>query len=132
MSYPTLVIQLSNCPSTLLLFCVCNSLHSFSAFLLHAISVRYMAHFGLIDIYSNSIRQQHPGDAIIKKNVRLSCIKFIYPDTVWFKIVEVPCFGLSEVSRVNDEYIHKSSTRVRHIFNQTRLCRYPQPWEVVS
>ena len=36
-----LLCQISNAPSLLLLFRVCISLHSFSKFLLHAISMRY-------------------------------------------------------------------------------------------
>ena len=45
----------------------------------------------------------------------------IEPETGWFEIVEIPTFNLDEVTAGNDEYIDKSSTRVRHIFNNTLL-----------
>ena len=62
-------------------------------------------------------------------------MKIIDPTTSWFKISEVPCFGLADVSRGNNEYIEKLSARVihmfNHIFNQIWLCRYPCPHKVV-
>ena len=51
--------------------------------------------------------------------------------TVWLEIVEVPCFDLDEVSRVNSEYIDKPSSSVSQLFNQTWLWMYPRPREVV-
>ena len=39
--------------------------------------------------------------------------------TGWFEIVEIPTFDLDEVTAGNDEYIDKSSARVRHLFNNT-------------
>ena len=90
-----------------------------------------LVHIYLIGLYVKSIRQQKPGKAIIKKGVSLTCMKMIGPTTVWFKNFEVPCFDLNEVARRNSSHIEKSSTRLIHIFNNTWLCRYPLPREVV-
>ena len=61
----------------------------------------------LIGPYSNYIRQQNQGGAIIKNNVSLTRISMIYLDTGWFKIFEIPTYDLYEVTGVNDEYIDK-------------------------
>ena len=55
----------------------------------------------------------------------------IDPATGWFGIVDIPMFDLNAVMAGNDEYIDKSSDRVRHIFNNTWICRYPRPRKVV-
>ena len=55
----------------------------------------------------------------------------IDPSTGWFDIVEIPKFDLEEVTLVNDKYIDKSSARVRQLFNNTWICRYPCPRKVV-
>ena len=41
----------------------------------------------------------------------------IKPDMCWFEIVEITMFNINEVTRVNDEYIDKSYTRVSNIIN---------------
>ena len=58
-------------------------------------------------------------------------MKIIDPVTGWLEIVEVPCFGIDELARVNNEYIDKSSTRLIYMFNRTQLFRYPLPREFV-
>ena len=88
-------------------------------------------HIYLICPYSNSIRQQQPGGAIIKKGMSLTCMTIIDPTKGWFVIFEVPCFYLDELARVNSEYIDKLSARVIQLFNQTQLFWYPSPCEVV-
>ena len=55
----------------------------------------------------------------------------IDPDTGWFKIVEVSCFNLDQVAKVNNEYTDKNYARVNHILNQTWLYIYPRPHEFV-
>ena len=57
----------------------------------------------LIGSYSKSIRQHHLGGAIIQKNAILVCMMMIDPATVWFKIFDIPTFGLNEVTAGNDE-----------------------------
>ena len=88
-------------------------------------------HVDLIDPYRKSIIQQHPGGSIIRKNVRLTCMKMIDLATGWFKIVQIPTFDLEEVTIGNDEYIDKSSANASHLFNNTWICRYPLPRKVV-
>ena len=91
----------------------------------------YLVHVDLIGPYSKSIRQHHPGSAIIRKNVSLTCMRMINPATASFKIVEIPTFDLGEVTAGNDEYIDKSSARVSQLFNIPWLCRYPRPLKVL-
>ena len=64
-------------------------------------------HVDLIGMYIKFIKQQNLGDAIIKNNVSLTCMKMIEPTTGWFEIVEVTTFALDEVMVSNDEYIDK-------------------------
>ena len=64
-------------------------------------------HVDLIGPYSKSIRQQHPGGTVIRKNSSLTCIMMIDPATGWFDIVKIPTVDLKEVTRGNDEYIDK-------------------------
>ena len=78
-------------------------------------------HVDLIVPYSKSIRQQHPGGAIIKNNVTLTFMMMIYPTTGWFKIVEISTYDLDEVMVGNDDYIYKSYSRVVQLFNNTWL-----------
>ena len=78
----------------------------------------------MVGPYSKSIRQQHPGGAIIQNNANLTCMMMIDLVTGWFKIVEIPMFNLNELTAGNDEYIYKSSESVRHIFNNIGICRY--------
>ena len=75
-------------------------------------------HIDLIGTYSKSTRQQKPGGAITKKYISLAWITIIGTAMGWFKIIEVPCFNLDEVERVNIEYIDKLSAGVRHVFNK--------------
>ena len=49
----------------------------------------------------------------------------------WFEIVNIPKFDLEEVTLGNGEYIDQSSSRVRYMFNNTWICRYPRPRKVV-
>ena len=88
-------------------------------------------HIDLIGTYYNSIRQHQTGSSIIQKDVRLTCMKIIDTVTVRLNCFEIPFFNLNEAARRNIEYIHKSYARVIHVFNQTWLCRYPHPWEVM-
>ena len=90
-----------------------------------------MVYIDLIGTYSKYIRQNCPGGAIIKNNFSLICITTIDPEIGWFKIVEVPMFGLDEVTGVNDEYIDKSSYIVSQLFNNTCIRRCPGPRKVV-
>ena len=80
-------------------------------------------HVDLIGPYRKSIRQQQPGGSVIRKNVSLTCMMMIDPDTGWFEIVEIPMFDLKEVTLGNDEYIDKSAARVSQWFNNTWICR---------
>ena len=88
-------------------------------------------HVDLIFPYSKSIRQQRPGGAIIRNNASLTCMTMIDPATGWFKIVKIPMFRINEITVANNEYLDKSSYRVRQLFNNTWICRYPRPRKVV-
>ena len=46
----------------------------------------YLVHVDLIGPYSNSIRQQHPGGTVIRKNASLTCMTMIDPFKGWFDI----------------------------------------------
>ena len=48
-----------------------------------------LVHVDLIGQYSNSIRQNHLGGAIISNNVSLTCMVIIDPNTGWFEIIEI-------------------------------------------
>ena len=61
-----------------------------------------MVNVYLIGPYSKSIREQHPGGAIIQKDDSLTCMTMIDPTTGWFEIVEIPTFDLHEVTSGND------------------------------
>ena len=54
-------------------------------------------HIELVVPYANYIRQQHPGGAITKKDVILTFMKIIDPDTGWLEVAKVPCFNLEKV-----------------------------------
>ena len=62
----------------------------------------YTVHLDLIGPYSKSIRQQHPGGAIIKNNFSLAFMTMIDPYMGWFEIFKVPTFYLYEVTSGND------------------------------
>ena len=51
--------------------------------------------------------------------------------TGWFEIVEIHMFDLEEVTKVNDEYIDKSSAMVSHLFNNKWIFRSPGSRKVV-
>ena len=82
-------------------------------------------HVDLIGPHSKSIRKNQPGGVIIHKNVSLTYMKTIDPDTGWSKIVEILTFDLAEVTDGNDEYIDKSSAKVSQLFNITWIFRNP-------
>ena len=66
-----------------------------------------MVHVDLIGTYINSIRQPHPGSAIINKNFSLTCMAMIDPITDWFEIFQIPTLDPDEEKIGNDEYIDK-------------------------
>ena len=78
-----------------------------------------MVHVDLIDPYSKSTRQNHPGGTVGQKNASLTCMTMIALATGWFEVVKIPKFDLEEVTIGNDEYIDKSSARVSQLFNNT-------------
>ena len=59
----------------------------------------------LIGPYSKSIRQHHPGGAIIKNNFSITCMTMIKPTMGWFEIVKILTYNLDEVAGDNYEYI---------------------------
>ena len=88
-------------------------------------------HVELIVPYSKSIRQQNPGDTVIRNIFSLTCMKMVDLATGCFEIVEIPRFDLEEVTIGNDEYMYKSSASASQLFNNTWLCRYPRPRKAV-
>ena len=78
-----------------------------------------LVHIYLIGSYTKSIRRKNPGVDIIRYDISLDYMKIIYPATVWFEIVEVPCFNLGEFTSGNEEYMDKYSSRVTNMFNKT-------------
>ena len=90
-----------------------------------------LVHVDLIGPNSNSIRQQQTGGTIIWNNYSLNWMTIIDPSTGWFEIVEILTFEINEVTAGNDEYIDKSYSRVSQKFNNTWLCRYLRPRQVV-
>ena len=85
----------------------------------------------LVALYIKYIRQQHPGGAIIKNNVSLTCMTMVDPATSSFKTVKVPMFDLNEVTGGNDEYIDKLSSKLTRFLNNTWQGRYPCPHKIV-
>ena len=81
----------------------------------------------LIVPYSKYIRKQQAGEAIIKKNISLTCMTMIEPATGWFEISEVPMYDIGKVTGGNYEYIDKSYAIVRQLFNTTWLIICPRP-----
>ena len=90
-----------------------------------------MVHVNLIGPYSKSIRKQNPGGTVIRNDDSLTCMTMIYPATGWSEIAKIPKFELEEAKIGNNEYIDKSSARVRNLFNNTWICRYLRPQKVV-
>jgi len=88
-------------------------------------------HVDLIGPYTVTAKQYQPGNKIVVTELKLTCMTFIDPATGWFEIAEIPTFDLDLIKIGNKEYIDKSSARVSQIFNNTWLCRYPRPVEVV-
>ena len=86
-------------------------------------------HANLIGMYVDTIRQHQIGAAIIPNKLSLDCITMINPTTGWFKIVQLPCFDLEEITAKNNEYTDKLYSRVIQMFNQVWLPRYPCPRE---
>ena len=82
-------------------------------------------HVDIICPYSNYIRQQQLGGAIISNNDSLICVTMIDPATCWFGIVEIPTYNLHEFIGGNNEYINKPSAKVIQLFNNTWIFRYP-------
>ena len=74
-------------------------------------------HVDIIVTYSNYIRQQRPGVAIIHNNFSLTCMTMIGPATGRFLIIEFLTFDLDDVMGGNDEYIDKSYARVIQLLN---------------
>ena len=74
---------------------------------------------------TKSIIQYHSDSGILHNDIFLAWMTMLYPTTVWFDTIQVPCFDLNEVLSGNKEYIYKSSDRVIHIFDHTYICRYP-------
>ena len=66
-----------------------------------------LVHVNQIGLYGKSIRNQHPGGAIVKNNVNITCMTMIDPTMGWSKIVEIPTYELNDVMGGNDEYIYK-------------------------
>ena len=62
-----------------------------------------LVHVDLIGPYRKSIRKHHPGGAIIRKNVSLTCMTIIETATGWLEIIEIPTFDLDEVTSGNGE-----------------------------
>ena len=58
-------------------------------------------------------------------------MKMIEHITGWFETYEIPTYDLSKITGSNDEYIDKSYARVIHLFNNTRIRRYPLIHKVV-
>ena len=85
----------------------------------------------LIGPYTVTAKQYQPGNKIVITELNLTCMTFIDPATGWFEIAEVPTFDLELIKKGNKEYIDKSSARISQLFNNTWLCRYPRPVEVV-
>ena len=48
-----------------------------------------------------------------------------------FEIVKIPTLDINEATPGNDEYIDTPSKGDSHLFNKTRICRYPRPYKVV-
>ena len=55
----------------------------------------------------------------------------IDPAMGWSENVNIPTYNLDEVIGGNDEYKDKSSSRLRHLFNNKWLSRYLHPQKVV-
>ena len=85
----------------------------------------------LIDQFSKSIIQQHPGGTIIWNNASINCMMMIEPFTGWSITVHTLVFNLNNVMTGNDGYISKPSDRVNQLFNNTWLYRYPRPRKFV-
>ena len=75
-------------------------------------------HVDLICTYRKSIGQQHLGSAIICKDGSMTCITRIDPATGLLKIFETLTFELNEATSFSEEYIDKSSARVRRVSSQ--------------
>ena len=90
-----------------------------------------MVYVYMIGTYNKYIKQQQPVGSIIKNNIILAWMKMINPAIGWFEIVKVPTFDLDEVTGVNDEHIDELSERLRRLFNNTWLYRYPHPRNVL-
>ena len=73
------------------------------------IKPRDKVYVDLVGPYSNYIRHQQLGSAIIKNNVSFTRMMIIDPATGWFEIVEVPMYDLNEVTGGNDEYFENGS-----------------------
>ena len=53
------------------------------------------------------------------------------PTMSWFEFFNVSTFDLGDVTCRNDEYIDISFSRVKQLFTNTWLIRYPRPRKVV-
>ena len=72
-------------------------------------------HENLICMYVDTIRQHQIGAAIIPNKLSLACITMINPTTGWFKIVQLPCFDIEEITAKNNKYTDKSYSRAIHL-----------------
>ena len=68
----------------------------------------WTAELGALDLisqYSESIRQNQTGCAIIKEYVRLTCMTMIDFATGCIKIFKISCFDLDDLERRNSAYV---------------------------
>ena len=72
-----------------------------------------MVHIDWIDIYVKQIIQHNTVVHITLKGVILNLMKMLNTFMGWFEITQVPLFGINKITSGNNEYINKSSTRVR-------------------
>ena len=88
-------------------------------------------HLDLIGPYTVTCKQTQPGDIIKEVELNLVAMTMVDPATGLFEMVEVPYYDAEGIKNGNQDLIDKTSARISKLFNNTWLCRYPRPREVI-
>ena len=72
-----------------------------------------------------------PGDIIKEVELNLVAMTMVDPATGLFEMVEVPYYDVEGIKNENQDLIDKTSARISKLFNNTWLCRYSRPREVI-
>eukprot|EP00957_Ditylum_brightwellii_P000499 38422-Ditylum_brightwellii.AAC.1 len=73
------------------------------------------------------MKQRQPGNILKEVELCLIAMTMVDPATGLFEMVEVPYYGVEDIKKGNQDAIDKTSARIRKLFKNVWLSRYPRP-----